>query len=170
MCYCYCNFSFCSDNKDEDFTFCADECNMETGRNELTSEEDMIKTVQNIKPFCTTGSPLQFSDILILFEFGKIMFVQKEHVPEEHNFLKGLREAGIAVRAVSTDENKVVAMDDSNTAWAMHIRYMKTLRVRRKIIVYVETDTEVKYVEIKRRALTSCTSQLVLVHSKQLQR
>ncbi|XP_025113297.1 uncharacterized protein LOC112575566 [Pomacea canaliculata] len=145
-----------------------DDCNMTTIRNELTSEEVTMETFQKATPSWTGGSPLQLDDILILFEFSDSMPFKKPDVEDDHSFLKGLREAGVAVRVVSTDGNKVVAMDDSNTAWAMHIRHMETLRVRRKIIVYLETGTDVKDVETKQRALKSCTSQLVLVHSKQV--
>lgn len=141
---------------------------MATSRNELTSKEVVMETFQKATPFWTGGSPLQLDDILILFEFRDSKFFNKPKVKDDHSFLKGLREAGIAVRAVTTDGNKVVAMDDSTTAWAMHIRHMKTLRIRRKIIVYLETGTDVKDVTNKQRALTSCTSQLVLVHSKQV--
>lgn len=158
LCFCYCTFNFCLVNT----------ADVATSRNELTSKEVVMETFQQATPFWTAGSPLQSGDILILFEFSGGKFSKKPDVKDDHNFLKGLRAAGIAVRAVSTDENKMVAMDDSNTARAMHIRHMETLRVRKKIIVYVETGTDVKDVGTKRRAITSCTSQLVLVHSKQV--
>ncbi|XP_025113448.1 uncharacterized protein LOC112575684 [Pomacea canaliculata] len=143
-----------------------DDCNMAKGSSELNSKEVVMEKFQEATPSWTAALPLKLGDILILFEFSFGKLLQIPDVKDDHSFLKGLREAGITVRAVSTDGNEVVAMDDSNTAWAMHFRHMKTLRVRKKILVYVETDTDVKDVENKLRALTSCTSQLVLVHSK----
>lgn len=121
---------------------------METHVNKsATQEEHMVKS----------RSLLHFSDILIVFECEG----------RGNNFLKGLRESGIAVRLLQFEKDKVVATDDDDTALALTVGQMQMFRAKRKIVVYVESDSEGKDVENKQRAITSCTSQLIVVRVKQ---
>lgn len=84
-------------------------------------------------------------------------------------FLKGLRECNITVCAVEKDVPKIVVDEEVDSAWAMSVHHMKTYRVKRKIVVYVEycNYKGAKDLENKQRALTSCTSQLILVRPRE---
>lgn len=44
----------------------------------------------------------------------------------------------MTVRAVEKDVPKVVVDEEVDSAWAMSVHHMKTYRVKRKIVVYVE--------------------------------
>lgn len=68
----------------------------------------------------------------------------------------------IKVDVVNREESTVVANDDS--VLAMSVSQMQRYRMKRKIVIYVESYVRVaKDKENKQRALTSCTSQLILV-------
>ncbi|PVD21797.1 hypothetical protein C0Q70_17598 [Pomacea canaliculata] len=100
-------------------------------------------------------SPLRFEDCLILFE-------EDFNITKENNFLKGLVTFHINVDVVNKEESIVAANDDS--VLAMSVSQMQRCRMKRKIVVYVESYVRVaKDKENKQRALTSCTSQLILV-------
>lgn len=99
-------------------------------------------------------SPLRFEDCLILFE-------KNFKITKENNFLKGLTKFNINV-LVNKEESTGAAND--NSALAMSVSQMQRCRMKRKIVVYVESYVRVaKDKENKQRALTSCTSQLILV-------
>ncbi|XP_025111787.1 uncharacterized protein LOC112574757 isoform X2 [Pomacea canaliculata] len=100
---------------------------------------------------------LRFKDVLIIF--GKDCSIE-----ENSGFLMGLRDKGISVHAAKREENTVVVKDDSDSAWAMSVSCMETYRVKRKVVVYVEYYSLFKTGgETRDRAVTSCTSQLILV-------
>lgn len=122
----------------------------------------MMETFENSSLFAEARSSLQLKDIVIFFEFKN----EELEIKADHSILKGLMESGIAVNVVKTKESDGVAIDNGNTAWAMHIRHLSNIKIRRKIVIYLETHSQVKDVENKQRALTSCTSQLILVHPK----
>ncbi|XP_025114446.1 uncharacterized protein LOC112576305 [Pomacea canaliculata] len=128
------------------------------------TEEVLMEPFQNTSAFRTARSLLQFKDIVVFFEYKN----QGLDVNEHHSILKGLRESGIIVTVVNTNVSDGVGIDDRNTAWAIHIRDLSKIKIRRKIVVYVETNSEVTDVDNKLRALTSCTSQLIMVHPKLL--
>lgn len=68
----------------------------------------------------------------------------------------------VAVDVVKIEGSTVVANDDS--VWAMSVSQMQRYRMKRKIVIYVESYLrDAKDKENKQRALTSCTSQLILV-------
>lgn len=94
------------------------------------------------------------SDILILFE------------KEDRNFLDGLEERHITVQAAQIQENNVVFDESVDSALAMNVCHMETCRVKRKIVVFLENHQYPCFIDKKnkQRALTSCTSQLILVH------
>lgn len=99
--------------------------------------------------------PLRFEDCIILFE-------KNVDISEENNFLKGLMELQVAVDVVRIEGSTAVANDDS--VWAMNVSQMQSYRMKRKIVIYVESYLrDDKDKENKQRALTSCTSQLILV-------
>lgn len=99
---------------------------------------------------------LRFKDVLIIF--GKDFSIE-----ENSGFLMGLRDKGISVHAAKREENTVVVDDDIDSAWAMSVSCMETYRVKRKVVVYVEYGLSNTSGETRERALTSCTSQLILV-------
>lgn len=125
-----------------------------------SSSDPVEAEADTTKPACQTESTverrssLQCRDILVVFE---------RDVKGDNNFLKGLRESGIAVNPVKAEKEKIVATDDSDTALAVTVRQLQTYRTKRKVVVYVESDSECKDVENKQRAITSCTSQLIVV-------
>lgn len=101
--------------------------------------------------------PLTHRDIFILFESNSA-------ISEDSEFLAGLREKNIEVKAVKIEDDNVVVDERPNTAWAMNVRHMQLYRMKRKIVVYVQSYFNDK--ENKQRAITSCTSQLILVQPK----
>lgn len=104
------------------------------------------------------GSSLRYKDVLIVFEC---------HFEDKDNFLIALRHSNIPVQTLRFENNKNVSTDDDKTAWAISVTNMQMYRPKRKIVVYVEMDEQLDYSEYKERALTSCTSQLILVHCKE---
>ncbi|XP_025111789.1 uncharacterized protein LOC112574759 isoform X2 [Pomacea canaliculata] len=101
--------------------------------------------------------PLTHKDIFILFE-------SSTPINEESKFLEGLRDKSIRVQAVKIEDDNVVVDERLNTAWAMNVCHMQLYRMKRKIVVYVQSYFNDK--ENKQRAITSCTSQLILVQPK----
>lgn len=96
----------------------------------------------------------KYRDVLILFE------------NEDGNFLEGLRQCNIIVQVAQIQDNNVVFDQNVDSALAMNVCHMETYRVKRTIVVYIENYTYSWFSDIKnkQRALTSCTSQLILVH------
>ncbi|XP_025114144.1 uncharacterized protein LOC112576111 [Pomacea canaliculata] len=137
------------------FTFAPNDslrCGQEVGR--FLAEELLIGRAGHSRNVCMQMPGLSYSDVLILFE------------KEDKNFLEGLGKVNIAIQVAEVQENNVVFDRNEDSALAMNVREMETYREKRKIVLYIENHQYLWRLDKnnKQRALTSCTSQLILVH------
>ncbi|XP_025113586.1 uncharacterized protein LOC112575780 isoform X2 [Pomacea canaliculata] len=98
--------------------------------------------------------PLKFSDLLLLFG---------NDIDNDTPMVNILVTAGIPVLVISQKKQLRAMMQEKNTALAANAKLL--LGLKRKIVVFVEgmkRDDDANYIEL--RGITSCTSQLVLVH------
>lgn len=98
--------------------------------------------------------PLKFSDLLLLFG---------NDIDNDTPLVNILVTAGIPVLVISHEKQLHAIKEEKNIALAANPKLL--LGLKRKIVVFVEgmkRDDDANY--IKLRGITSCTSQLVLVH------
>ncbi|XP_025112610.1 uncharacterized protein LOC112575168 isoform X2 [Pomacea canaliculata] len=139
----------CGENVAEFLKLLITKCGNSTG-----TSPDAVSAATGTVITESLSSTLQDNDVLVLFECD---------LEQGASFLTGLLNAGITVHTLADKEDMKDFTEDNKSACAMHIEQLDRYRMRRQIVVYVESKSWNGDRYTKWRGITSCTSQLIVV-------
>ncbi|XP_025112636.1 uncharacterized protein LOC112575183 [Pomacea canaliculata] len=134
-----------------------------TKRNKTASPDDTTQAttssltrVQHESPTLKGSSNLQDKDILVIFENDKL----------DYSYLQELKKVGFQVQPREVKNEKEVVKEETDCVCYMHVDRFRKFRLRRKIVVYVESLSPPEKVSNKWRGITCCVAQLIVVKWK----